>query len=247
MSHNFLIAPDFSPERFAGWHLLNSLLQKRSNLALHLSTPASHAEQETQIATGQVAVVYANPFDAAKMIREQGYKAIARPIDKHDEMVIASSAKGDIKSLDDLQAGVTIAMANNRDVRLIGMRLLEAVDLGEGDVYFDIMETYQASARAVIQGKAQVAFFIKEIFDTLSNLTKSQLNVLIESNIATLSHVVLVKEDFEYGEALREVLLSLHNDDEGLAVLHELGMKGFEIMNEEEAEFMIDLMETLLD
>lgn len=247
MAHNFLIAPDFSPERFAGWHLLNTLLQKRADVALHLNTPASHAEQSALLDKGEVMMVYANPFDAAKMIREQGFVAIARPKGKTDEMVIASSAKGDIKSLDDLKAGTTIAMADNRDVKLIGMRLLEAVDLGESDVKFDIVETYQAAARAVIQDKADVAFFIKEVFDALSGLTKSQLTVLIESNIATISHVVLVKEDFVKSDEISKVLFSLSQDDDGKKVLAELGMAdGFEPMNEEEAEFMIDLMETLL-
>lgn len=247
MAHNFLIAPDFSPERFAGWHLLNTLLQKRADVALHLNTPASHAEQSALLDKGEVMMVYTNPFDAAKMIREQGFIAIARPKGKTDEMVIASSAKGDIKSLDDLKAGTTIAMADNRDVKLIGMRLLEAVDLGESDVKFDIVETYQAAARAVIQDKADVAFFIKEVFDALSGLTKSQLTVLIESNIATISHVVLVKEDFVKSDEISKVLFSLSQDDDGKKVLAELGMAdGFEPMNEEEAEFMIDLMETLL-
>lgn len=247
MAHNFLIAPDFSPERFAGWHLLNTLLQKRADVALHLNTPASHAEQSALLDKGEVMMVYANPFDAAKMIREQGFVAIARPKGKTDEMVIASSAKGDIKSLDDLKAGTTIAMADNRDVKLIGMRLLEAVDLGESDVKFDIVETYQAAARAVIQDKADIAFFIKEVFDALSGLTKSQLTVLIESNIATISHVVLVKEDFVKSDEISKVLFSLSQDDDGKKVLAELGMAdGFEPMNEEEAEFMIDLMETLL-
>ena len=41
MTLNLLIAPDFAPERFAGWHMLNTLLQKRSGLQLHLLTPAS--------------------------------------------------------------------------------------------------------------------------------------------------------------------------------------------------------------
>ncbi|MDO4427624.1 MAG: PhnD/SsuA/transferrin family substrate-binding protein [Moraxella sp.] len=247
MAYNFLIAPDFSPERFAGWHLLNTLLQKRSDLAVHLTTPASHAEQSDLLAKGDIALIYANPFDAAKMIREQGYKAIARPVGKSDEMVIASSAKGEIKTLDDLKKGATIAMADNRDVKLIGMRLLEAVDLGEDDVKFDIVETYQAAARALIAGKADAAFFIAEVFETLSNLTKSQLNVLIESNIATISHVVLVKEGFEHTDTLTDVLLSLNKDADGQAVLNELGMpEGFEAMQEEDAEFMIDLMETLL-
>ncbi len=248
MIYNFLIAPDFSPERFAGWHLLNTLLQKRSDLQLHLHTPASHAEQTAKISSGDIALIYANPFDAAKMIREQGYRAIARPAGKHDEMVIASAANGDIQSLEDLKAGATIAMADNRDVKLIGMRLLEAVDLTEEDVSFDIVETYQAAARSVIQQKAQAAFFIAEVFDTLSNLTKSQLNVLIKSDIATLSHVILVKDGFEHTDTLQNVLLSLNDDSDGQAVLNELGMtEGFVAMSEEEAEFMIDLMETLLD
>lgn len=248
MADNFLIAPDFSPERFVGWHLLNTLLQKRSDLALHLVTPASHGEQTDLIAKGDIALIYANPFDATKMIREQGYKAIARPVGKSDEMVIASSAKGDIKTLDDLKKGATIAMADNRDVKLIGMRLLEAVDLGEDDVKFDIVETYQAAARALISGNAQAAFFIAEVFGTLSNLTKSQLNVLIESNIATISHVVLVKEGFAHADTIKDVLLSLSKDADGQTVLKELGInEGFEAMSDEDAEFMIDLMETLLD
>lgn len=248
MAHNFLIAPDFSPERFAGWHMLNTLLQKRSGQALHLITPASHAEQEESVNKDDIKLIYANPFDAAKLIREKGYRAIARPIGKSDEMVIASSAKGDIKTLDDLKSGAIIAMADNRDVKLIGMRLLEAVDLTEQDVTFYIMETYQAAARAVIKDEAQVAFFIAEVYNSLSNLTKSQLNVLIESNIATISHVILVKEDFAEADDIAKVILSLKDDTDGQAVLSELGMPdGFEVMESEDAEFMIDLMETLLD
>ena len=36
MKLNFLVAPDFAPERFAGWHMLNSLLQSRTGLHMHL-------------------------------------------------------------------------------------------------------------------------------------------------------------------------------------------------------------------
>ena len=60
--------------------------------------------------------------------------------------------------------------------------------------------------------------------------------------------MVLVKEDFADADKVRDVLLALKDDADGQAVLAELGMpQGFEAVNEEEAEFMIDLMETLLD
>ena len=247
-THNMLIEPDFSPERFAGLHMFNTLIQKRANLNMHLNIPASHAEQETLIEAGDIQIIYANPFDAAALIREQGYRAVARPIGKSDEMVIAAAANSDINHLDDIHKGATVAMADNRDVKLIGLRLLEAVDIEESDLNWDITETYQAAARKVIKGDAQAAFFLAEIFHSFSRLTKSQLSVLIESDLADISHVLLIKDDFPDAQIFIEAILDLHSDDDGKEALTELGMpEGFEAMSEEDAEFMIDLMQTLLD
>ena len=247
-THNMLIAPDFSPERFAGWHILNILIQKRANINMHLNMPAAHAEQEAIIAKGDVQVIYANPFDAAVLIREHGYRAVARPIGKSDEMVIAAAADSEITTLEDISAGAKVAMANNRDVKLIGLRLLEAVDIEEADLRWDITETYQAAARKVIKGEAKVAFFLAEIFHSFSRLTKAQLSVLIESDLADISHVLLVKEDFVDSQIVMQTVLNLHHDEEGKQVLTELGMpQGFKAMSLEDGEFMIDLMETLLD
>lgn len=248
MVNNFLIAPDFSPKFFGGWYVLNTLLQKRTGLHLRLLTPSTHTEEESLIDGGDVTLIYANPFDAAKLIREHGYKALVKPLGKNDEMVIATSKDSAIKSLADLKSGAKIAMADNRDVRLIGLRLLEAVDLGEDNVKFDIVETYQAAARALMMGRADAGFFIADVFHGLSDLTKSELHVLIESNISTISHIILVKEGFEQADDIKNVLLSLNDDEDGRAALKELGMpEGFCEMHEEDAEFMLDLMETLLD
>ncbi|WP_367106381.1 phosphate/phosphite/phosphonate ABC transporter substrate-binding protein [uncultured Psychrobacter sp.] len=247
-TYNLLIAPDFSPDRFAGWHMFNTLIQKRADIPLHLNTPASHTEQEETIAAGEVHIIYANPFDAATLIREKGYRAIARPIGKSDEMVIAASANSDINSLEDLAKGATIAMADNRDVKLIGLRLLEAVDLAESDLEWEVTETYQAAARQVIKGEAQAGFFLAEIFHSFSRLTKAQLSVLIESDLADISHVLLIKDDFAKAEAFIQAILTFHQDGSGKEALTELGMpQGFEAMSEEDGEFMLDLMETLLD
>lgn len=247
-THNMLIAPDFSPERFAGWHMFNILIQKRANLNMHLNMPASYSEQETLVENDNIQVIYANPFDAATLIREQGYRAVARPIGKSDEMVITAACDSDINSLEDIADGATIAMANNRDVKLIGLRLLEAVDLEESDLNWKVTETYQAAARQVIKGDAQIAFFLSEIFHSFSRLTKSQLNVLIESDIADISHVLLIKDDFPDEDILIDAVLNMHNDADGQEVLAELGMpEGFKSMCEEDAEFMLDLMETLMD
>jgi len=249
MTFNLLIAPDFAPERFAGWHMLNTVLQKKSGLALHLITPASAAEQAQLIADGKVDAVYANPFDAASMVRDNGYQAVARPLGKSDEMVIATAAGSQLNTVEDLRPGCRIALTDNKDVKLIGLRLLEPADLTEADVQWQMVDTYQAAARMAIKGEVDASFFLAEAFHSLSRLTTAQLKPLIESKLADITHVLLTHPRMAAEAArLRDALLGLAGTPEGQPVLDELGIKGgFEAMNEEDAEFMIDLMDTLLD
>ncbi|PJJ98043.1 phosphate ABC transporter substrate-binding protein [Lysobacteraceae bacterium NML75-0749] len=250
MMLNLLIAPDFAPERFAGWHMLNTLLQKKTGMQIHLLTPASAAEQAEWIASGKVGAVYANPFDAATMLREQGYRAIARPVGKPDEMVIATSAHSPCNKIQDLKPGCRIALTDNKDVKLIGLRLLEAADLTEADINWVQVDTYQASARLAIKGEVDASFFLAEAYHSLSRLSQSQLKPLIESRLTDITHVILLGKqvDEEAGEKILQALLSLSGSADGQPVLDDLGIKGgFEAMDREDAEFMIDLMDTLLD
>ena len=249
MSLNFLIAPDFAPERFAGWHMLNTALQKRSGLNLHLITPASAAEQAQLIADGKVDAVYANPFDAASMIRDAGYQAIARPVGKPDEMVIATAANSPASTVEDLQPGCKIALTDNKDVKLIGLRLLEPADLTEGHVQWHVVDTYQAAARMAIKGEVDASFFLAEAYHSLSKLTKTQLKTLMESKLADITHVLLTSAKMgDESTRLKQALVGLTGTPDGQPVLDELGIcGGFEAMSQEDAEFMIDLMDTLLD
>ena len=249
MSLNVLIAPDFAPDRFAGWHMLNTLLQKRTGQAIHLLTPASAAEQAQLIADGKADVVYANPFDASVMVREQGFRAFARPVGKSDEMVIATGAGSPANVVEDLKPGCRIALTDNRDVKLIGLRLLEPADLTEADIQWQMVDTYQAAARMAIKGEVDASFFLAEAYHSLSRLTKTQLKTLMESKLADITHVLLTHPRMQADVAtLRDALVSLTGTPDGQPALDELGMaQGFEAMSGEDAEFMIDLMDTLLD
>lgn len=249
MNLNLVIAPDFAPERFGGWHMLNTVLQRKTGLAMHLSTPASAAEQAQLIAEGKADLIYANPFDAASMIRESGYVALARAIGKANEMVIATSAQSAAENLRDLKPGLRAALTDNKDVRLIGLRLLEVADLKEDDIQWNVVESYQAAARMVIKGEADACFMLAEVYHALSRLTRAQLKLLIESRLGDITHVLLVHpRAAAESEKIRQALLELAGSQDGQPVLDELGMEqGFEAMSVEDGEFMIDLMDTLRD
>jgi len=249
MKLNFLIAPDFSPEHFAGWHLLNTVLQRRSGLHLHLVTPVSAQEQANMLASGQADIVYANPFDATDMIRNLGYVPFARPAQRYDEMVMATGAESVFNGLEDLKPGCRIAVTENRDVKLIGLRLLEPADLSEALIEWIRVDSYQAAARKVIKGDVDAAFFLADAYASLTRLTRSQMRVLVESAISDISHVLLAKSEAGIDiDAIRNAFVGVGREAGDQDLLASLGLpKGFEAMTQEQAEFMIDLMDTLLD
>lgn len=65
------------------------------------------------------------------MICTHGYIPFARPAQHFDEMVIATGVESGIGCVEDLKPGCHIALTENKDVKLIGKRLLELADLTE--------------------------------------------------------------------------------------------------------------------
>lgn len=250
MTLNLLVAPDFAPESFSGWYMLGTLLQQRSGLRLHLLMPADAREQAQMLRDGLADLVYANPFDATSLIRGEGYQAFARPAGQSNEMVIATAAGSPLQRAEDLQPGCRIAVTDNRDVRLIGLRLLEPADLTEAHIQWQAASSYQAAARMTLAGQVDAGFFLASAYHALARMTRERLKVLVESRLRDISHVLLahprVGQDLE---PLAQALLGVRADAAGDAqVLQALGVPGgFESMDREDAEFMIDLMDTLLD
>ncbi|MBQ9259717.1 MAG: PhnD/SsuA/transferrin family substrate-binding protein [Neisseriaceae bacterium] len=246
---NLLIAPDFPPEHFGGWHIFNTTLQRDTDNNIHLLTPHSAEEQQQMLEQNQVDIIYASPFDAASLIRDKNFLPVVKPVKNPDEMVIAAGSASGLAKLTDLKKGMKIAITNNRDVKLIGLRLLEAANLTEADLEWVEVPSFQAAARHAIQGKADAAFFVASSFHSLSEMTKNQMAVLIESHITDITHVILMHpEQSEFLPTVRQSIINMKDTDAGRRVLSELNMPdGFEELTEEETEFMIDLMETLLD
>lgn len=250
MTLNFLIAPDFPPENYGGWHLLNTQLQKRTGLGVHLLMPQDTPEQDKHLAADEVDLMYANPFDAVELIRDRGFIPFARPIGESTEVVIASSSETGIHTVEELQPGDLIALTSNDDVKLISLRLLEPADLTEDQVQWVPADSYQAVARLLLQGKAKAGLFLASAYHSFGRLTKSRLELLVESSLKDISHVLVAhpRVDEASLKKIRETLLGIGSQPGDEHVLADLGLtKGFEAVDQEDAEFMIDLMETLKD
>lgn len=246
---NFLIAPDFPPEDFAGWHLFNIQLQRLLDTDIHLQMPADHKEQEQLLKGGDIGLVYANPFDATELIRGQGFLPLARPIGRPDEMIIASYAQSPYGHSDELQAGCKILVTDNYDVQLLGLRLLESAAIGRNDIEWLHADSYPEAARRLIAQEADAAFFLASAYRSFRPNTLSQLKPLMESRINDLSHIVLLHPDHAGRYALlQQAFVSMADRPEGRLVLEDLNIpQGFAALSQEDAEFMVDIIETLQD
>lgn len=248
MTYKLTVSPDYPPEDIAGWYIFNTWLQRKLNCRFHFEMFDCFEAQRAAIARDEIDLIYANPFDASMLVREKAFIAIAAPVSKQDEVVVAANAASSIAKVEDLLPGTRIAVTSDPDVNLIGMILLEPADLNRGNTETIPVSAYVIVAKQLLQGKADIGFFLKDAFDDLSKIVRRELHPLVTSQISVVRHVLLLSPRAAViAEPLLQALLSMHLDARGASVLASMGLNGWETQSMEDTEFMIDLMDTLVE
>jgi len=246
MSLIFTVSPDFNTKHLAGWFVVNTLLQRQTGEGIHLETFDDFESLHAATAADQIDLIYANPFDAARLVRDHGFVALARPHGRPDEAVVAARADSALQSVESLRPGSRIASTDNPDVHMMGMIMIEPADLDASNVSVQLRPNYVLVAKSLISDEADIGFFLAETFDELSEVVRKQLRVLVRSQIYVISHVFLmhprVASKFD---AFRNALLAMDKDVKGQMALEDVGISKWETVEQEDVEFMIDLMVAL--
>ena len=87
--------------------------KKKLNTNIHLELYNDFESQRDAIRADKVDIIYANPYDAAMLVREKSFEAIARPSRKNDEAMIIVNAENPVKVIEDLQPGIRIAATDD--------------------------------------------------------------------------------------------------------------------------------------
>lgn len=240
------VSPDFPPSHIAGWFIFNTWLQNTLNERVRLDLHDSFNQQYEAIKADGVDMIYANPADAALLVREKGFVGVARPVNHFDEAVVVVADTSPVQSVEELPAPLKVALTAQPDVAMMGMIMLEPGDVSPSDVTKVERDTYVLVAKALMDGEADVGFFLKSAYENLSSIVKSKLKILVTSDIQVVRHgLMLGPKMHQYRDALLSALLAMPETDNGKDILQNLGFEGWEEFHSEEVEFMIDLMETL--
>ncbi len=247
MTYTFTVSPDFPPDYIAGWYVLNTFLQRRTGEHIHLELYDRFDQQRAAIDAGQIDLIYANPFDAAMLVREHGFVSVTRPDGVRDEAIIAVRADSPVEKIEDLAPESRVAFTDDPDVRMIGQIMLEPANISTETMVAVERATYVLVAKALLSDDADVGVFLSEAYENLSGVTRSGLRPLVHSQIGVISHMLMVGPRMApLLDTLRGLLLGMHDDPTQRAIVEGLGFTGWLPVEHEETEFMIDLMDTLL-
>lgn len=246
MPYTFTVSPDFAPDHMSGWFYFNTWMQRQLGIDMHLELYDSFEAQRSDIRAGKIDLIYANPYDAAMLVREMGFRALVRPLQRRDEAIIAVPAQSSVKTVEELAPGMRLATTGDPDVHTIGMIMLEPADLDASNINQREYDSYILIAKALLRGEADVGFFLRDGFLELSDLIRKQMRILVSSQISVVHHALLVGPELQSRfDEIQGKLLEMGETEKGAGVLESMGIQGWEPMSEEQTEFMIDLIDTL--
>ncbi|HQS02169.1 MAG: phosphate ABC transporter substrate-binding protein [Halothiobacillus sp. 24-54-40] len=244
--YQLTVSPDFTPSHISGWYIFNTWLQRCLNARVHCELYDDFESQRQAIVDDRVDLIYANPFDAAMLVREKNFTALAKAMGVTDECVIAVAETSHITCLEDLKPGTRLAKTDDPDINLIGMIMLESVDLSDDSVTPLLVDSYVLVAKALIQNNAEVGFFLKDAFNEFSGAVRKQLRPLVSSEISDIQHMLLASPRLmAHTEPLRQALADMPKHLQGNSVLEALNFTGWQLLEQEDTEFMIDMIDTL--
>lgn len=246
MSYIMSISPDFKPGLISGWYFFNTWLQKELSTNIHIEMLNDFKELSQEIDNDKIDLIYANPCNIAKLVREKSFLPIANPIGTKDETIIITKADNSITDIESLQSGLKVAMTDVPDVNTIGMIMLEPADITPEDMKSITCSNHVIVAKKVISGEADIGFLLADAFNEFSNLLKKQVQPLITSKIHVLHHAFLIGPNFaEFQSSIQNLLLNMHSSAKGADILKSLEFEKWAAMSHDDAEFMIDLIDTL--
>jgi phosphonate transport system substrate-binding protein len=252
VTYRFAISPDVHARDISSWFILNTRLQRITGQAIHATVYDDFGQLHADYDAGRVDLVLANAADTARLVRQDGFWPVARPVGVADEAVVVVAEESPAEGLDDVSAiagnaPFRVAATDAPDVERICRILLEPADLGPADIAVVTKRNYVLVAKDVLNGQVDAGFFLRAAFDALSQITRSRLRPLISSRIYVVRHCLLAGptahsligpiltglQEMAGRDADRELLAGLGAPD------------GWQPATLEEVEFMIDLMDAL--
>lgn len=226
-----------SSQQLNGWYFFNTYLQRRIGREIHLDLV--HAAWDNQLQPSSTHLVFAQPFQATRLLLEHSYHLAARPAEQADEITVLVRADDSRRELGDFAGGKVVTDTEESFVYLLGRFLLDESGLPSDELSYVFTGHEIKAVRSLLNGEADILFLPTENYKSLSALTRSRLRPLDESDSGLAFHMFcLAPACVGLLPSLRSTLLEMSLDDKGRQVLEDLGLAGWSEPEREEIDML---------
>jgi len=157
-------------------------------------------------------IVYANPQDSVKLIKEHGYLPVARPSNLSDEIIFIANKKFDAPKVTDL-TDKTVASVDSMMVTKVGIKCLLENNINPANI--EPKESWMAVVKSIFRNETDYAMIYKDFYEGLNNLSKSGLQKIGETTDGTIHHNLLVSPQFaDVVDIIQNCLVQMHENSE---------------------------------
>lgn len=225
-----------------GWYFFNTYLQRRLGREIHLDLV--HAAWDNGLQPSATHLVFAQPFQATRLMLEHGFHLAARPADQADETTILVRADDKRRALAEFAGGKAVTGTADSFVYLLGRFLLDEGGLPSDSLEYSFSGHEIKAVRSLLDGEADLLFLPTENYNSLTALTRSRLRPLDASDAGLAFHSFCLSPACAgLLPALRSTLLEMSLDGKGRQVLEDLGLAGWAEPEREEIDMLAMLYE----
>jgi ABC-type transporter Mla MlaB component/ABC-type phosphate/phosphonate transport system substrate-binding protein len=216
-----------SSQQMNGWYFFNTYLQKRLGKEIHMEL--SHgAITENDIRADQMDIVFAKPFEATRLLLQNNFRPLLRPIDQTDEVTLLIRADDPRGEISDYRGGKAVTADFDNFIYLLGRFLLDESGSTSKDLEYHFTGNEIKALQTLLKGQADILFMSSKTYQGLSGLTRKMIKEMDRSETALAFHAFCIAPHCEaIGEAFTEVLLDMNRDSQGRQVLTDLGIEGW--------------------
>ncbi|HIO92194.1 MAG TPA: hypothetical protein EYG68_05025 [Leucothrix mucor] len=224
----FMVCPHDTAKNPDRWFMFAQFLTKNINSSVKFEQSLDFVDFHKEITSG--GLIYSNPQDSLKLIKNHGYIPIARPINLFDEIVFITSHKIKKPTLQDFSEN-TVVSVTDMMVTQVGINYLQKEKIIPSEVLSK--PSWMAVIKSMTRNEYNFALVYKDFYDGLTNLSKSGVQKVGETQEEIIHHNFLIAPELQaMTEAIQSCLLTMQkNNSQGEKILNSLGMEKLVAVN----------------
>ena len=232
MEHlKLMVCPHDTAKKPNNWFIFAQYLSQTLHNSFLFEKSFDFPDFHNQITTSHL--IYANPQDSVKLIKEHGYIPVARPSNLSDEVIFIANKNLDTPRITDL-SDKTLTSVNSMMVTKVGIKCLLQNNIKPLNI--DSKESWMAVVKSIFRNEADYAMVYKDFYDGLNKLSKSGLQKIGETTDGTIHHNLLASPKLKGSvDIIQKCLVQMNeHNDRSREILSALNIEKFIAISEEE-------------